>query len=229
MIVDWYDITIAAFLDLWRGFVAFVPKLIGALVVFLIGWFFAVAVGRLVEEILRRLKFNQLFEKGVWRDALEKAEFKVDASGFIGAIVKWALVIVFLLASVEILGLPEFASFLVMVLGYLPNVIVAALIFVVAVIIADIVEKIVRAGVESTRVGYGHLAGGIVRWSILIFAILAILRQLLIVPKMVDILFSALVYGAVALFVISAGLAFGLGGKDLASELLQNLRKKIKR
>lgn len=225
---DLAAITTGAILDLWRGFLVFMPKLIVAVLVLLIGWALSMGVGRLVVEILKRLKFNQIFAKGVWKDALEKAEFKVDAAGFIGAVVKWVLAIVFLLVAVEILGLVAFATFLTMVLGYLPNVVVAALIFVVAVIISDIAEKVVRAGVEGARIGYGRLAGTIVKWSIWIFSIMAILRQLLIVPEMVDTLFNAIVYGVVALFVISAGIAFGLGGKDVASEILQDLKKKMR-
>lgn len=216
-------------MDLWQGFLSFTPRLIGALIIFLIGWVISVGIGKLAGEILRRLKFNQLFEKGAWKDALEKAEIKVDASGFLGAIVKWVLVIVFLLAAVEILGLVAFAAFLATALNYLPNVIVAALIFVVAVIIADITEKVVRAAVESTRVGYGHLAGTIVKWAIWVFAILAILRQLLIVPEMIDVLFGALIYGIVALLVIAGGIAFGLGGKEFAAGFLQDLVKKLKK
>ena len=225
---DLLEITIVAILNLWEGFLAFVPKLIVALIVLLIGWAIAAGVGRLVSEILKTLKFNQIFERGVWKEALEKAEFKVDASGFIGALVKWVLVIVFLLVAVEILGLVAFAAFLTTVLNYLPNVVVAALIFVVAVIIADFTEKVVRAGVESAKVGYGRFAGVIVKWSILVFALMAILRQLLIVPNLIDTLFNASVYGVVALVVISAGIAFGLGGKDMAGHILEDLRKKMK-
>lgn len=228
LVLDWYTITIGALLDLWSGFLQLLPKLIGALIIFLVGWLIATGIGTLVTEILKRLKFNQIFEREVWKEALAKAELKVDAAGFIGAIVKWILVIVFLMAAVEILGLVAFAGFLTTVLGYLPNVFVAALIFVVTVIIADIVEKIVRAGVESTKVGYGRIVSSIAKWAIWIFAIMAILRQLLIAPRMVDTLFNALVYGVVALLVIALGIAFGLGGRDVAAEILQNLKKKLK-
>jgi len=224
MIVDWYSITYHALQGLWLGFVALVPKIIGALIVFIIGWFIAIGVGKLVTEILKQLKFNRIFEKGAWKDALERAEFKVDASGFIGAIFKWVLVIVFLMAAVDILGFTQFAALLKSILGYLPNVIVAALIFVVAVIIADIVEKIVRAAVEGVKVGYGNLVGAIVKWSIWIFAILAILVQLGIAKELITTLFT----GLVALIVISAGIAFGLGGKDTAAEILADLRKKLR-
>lgn len=224
MVIDWYLVTVQALQNLWLGFLAWLPKIIGAIIVFLIGWFISVGIGKLVTEILKRIRFNRIFEKGAWKEALEKAEFKVDASGFIGAIVKWILVIVFLLAAVEILGFVQFADFLTKILAYLPNVIVAALIFVVAVIIAELLEKIVRAVVESTRVGYGHIAGAIVKWSIWVFAILAILIQLKIAIELILTLFT----GFVAMIALAGGIAFGLGGKDVAAEILENLKKKLK-
>jgi hypothetical protein len=224
MVVDWYSVTYQALKDLWLGFLTWLPKIIGAIIVFLIGWFIAVGIGKLVTEILKRLQFNRIFEKGAWKEALEKAEFKVDASGFIGAICKWVLVIVFLLAAVEILGFVQFAALLTKVLAYLPNVIVAALIFVVAVIIAELLEKIIRATVESTRVGYGHIAGMIVKWSIWIFAILAILMQLKIATELILTLFT----GFVAMVALAGGIAFGLGGKEVAAGILENLKKRLK-
>jgi len=225
MLVDWFTITKEALLGLWKGFIDFVPELIGALIVFFIGWLISIGIGKLVTEILRKVKFNRIFEKGGWKSALEKAEIKVDASAFIGAIFKWVLMIVFLLAAVEILGFVQFAVLLTNVLGYLPNVIVAALIFVVTVIIADILEKVVRAAVEGIKVGYGRLVGAIVKWSIWIFAILIILYQLRIgQPFMAD-----LFRGIVAMIVISVGLAFGLGGRGVATEILQDLKGKLKR
>jgi len=223
MVFDWYSVTFQALQNLWQGFLNFIPTLIGAILVFIVGWFIAIAIGKLVAEILKRIKFDRLFEKGAWKAALEKAELKISASEFIGAIFKWVLIIVFLQVAVGILGWMQFAVLLGKVIGYLPNVIVAALIFVVAVVVADIVEKVVVAAAEGAKFAYTHLAGAIVKWSIWIFAILAILRQLIIVPELVEVLFKALVYGIVAMLVIS----FGLGGKEVATEILQNLKKKL--
>lgn len=223
MITDWYLITLQALQNLWQGFLIFVPKLIGAIIVFIIGWFIALGVARLITEILRRIKFNRIFERGAWKRALEKAEIKIDISEFIGAIGKWILVIIFLLAAVEILGFVQFADFLRRVISWLPNLLIAVLIFIVTVILADILEKISRAAVEGIRVGYARLVGAIVRWSIWVFAIIAILYQLGIVRPFMETLFT----GFVALLVISFGIAFGLGGKDVAAEILQNLKKKL--
>lgn len=224
MILDWYAVTIQALQDLWQGFIGFLPELIGALVIFVIGWFISVGVGRLVADILKRVKFNQIFERGNWKQALERAELKVDPSGFIGGIFKWVLVIVFLLAAVEVLGLTQLAEFIKDVLAYLPNVLVAALIFVVAVIIADLSEKVLRAAVESTQVGYGHMVGIIVKWSIWVFAVISILTQLGIAPVLLQTLFT----GLVALIVLAGGLAFGLAGKDVAAQWLQDMNRRLR-
>jgi small-conductance mechanosensitive channel len=224
MILDWYSVTIDALQNLWQGFVIFIPALLGAVIVFVIGWFISAGIGKLVAEVLKRIKFNQIFEKGNWDEALAKADIKVDASSFIGNIIKWVFAVVFLMAAVEILGLSELAGFLSNILGYLPNVVVAAFILVVAVIITDILEKLVRATVESIKVGYGQIVGAIVRYSIWIFAILAILIQLKVAPTLIQTLFT----GLIAVIVIAAGLAFGLGGKELASEILKDLYKKLK-
>lgn len=224
MLNDWSIITLGALQNIWQGFLNFVPVLIGAIIVFAIGWLISVAIGKLVAEILKRLRFNQLFERGNWDEALAKAGIKVDVSAFIGAIVKWVMVIVFLLAAVEILGFVQLTDFIQNILAYLPNVIVAAFIFVVTVIVVDIVEKVVRATVEGIKVGYGKMISEIIKWSIWVFALLAILHQLGIAKPFMETLFT----GIVAMLVISFGLAFGLGGRDVAAEMLQNLRRKLK-
>ncbi len=226
MLSDWLDITIESLKGVWEGFIDFMPRLIGALILFIIGWIISVAIGKLIAEVLRKIKFNRIFEKGGWKSALEKAEIKVDASGFIGSIIKWVLMIVFLAASIEILGFVQLTGFLRDVLNYLPNVVVAAFIFVIAVIIADILEKVVRASVEGIKVGYGSVVGVIVKWSIWIFAILAILSQLKIeaagwIVNLINIAFI----GIVAMMAI----AFGLGGKEVAAEILQNVKNKFRR
>ena len=224
MLLDWYAVTVNALFNLWDSFLNFIPALAGALIVFIVGWLISAGVGRLIADILKRARFNQIFERGNWKSALDKAELNVDPAGFIGAIVKWVLVIVFLLAAVEILGLTQFAIFLQSVLAYLPNVIVAALSFAVAVIIADITEKILRAAAESAQFSHGGVIGAIVKWSIWIFAIIAILTQLGVATDLLQTLFT----GLVALIVIAGGIAFGLGGKDTAAGLLQDAVRKLR-
>jgi len=223
MLLDWGTVTLQALQSAWQGFLNFIPVLIGAIIVFVIGWFIALGVGKLIAEILARLKFNKLFEKTGWKEALTRAELKVDPSDFIGAICKWILVIVFLLAAVEILGFVQFADFLRSVIGWLPNLVVAIAIFVVAIILADILEKVVRAGVKKLELGYAEFLGAVVRWAIYIFAGLAILLQLGITPTIIN----TLVIGFVGMTALALGLAFGLGGKEAAAKLIEKIGEKI--
>ena len=226
MNTNWMELTQEKLAEVWVGFLTFLPQLIIAILVFIIGWFIAILIGRIVAEILKKLRFNQIFEAGVWKEALEKAEFKVDASGFVGAIIKWVLVIVALWIALGLLGesFAPFTQFLEDVLNYLPNVVIAAFIFVVAVIVADLLGKVLRVAVESTRVGYGHIVEVIVKWAIMIFAIWAILIQLEIASELLMTIFQ----GLIALIVIAGGIAFGLGGKSAAEEILGNLHRKLK-
>ncbi|OHA76425.1 MAG: hypothetical protein A3J30_00120 [Candidatus Wildermuthbacteria bacterium RIFCSPLOWO2_02_FULL_47_9c] len=218
-----------AFRDLLSGVVSFVPLLIFAILVLLVGWFIAVGVGRLVADLLTRIKFNQVFERGNWKEALAKADLKVDPAGFIGGIFKWVLVIVFLLAAVEILGFEQFAGFLRDVLAYLPNVIVAALILVVAIIVADIAEKVVRASVEGAKIGHGQFISSVVKWFIWIFALFSALLQLDIAVLPVQVLIQTFVQGIGYGVALAVAIAFGLGGKDQAAEILRDLRNKMQR
>lgn len=221
---SWYIITLESLQGLWQDFISYLPKIVGALVVVIAGWFVAVGIGKVVTEILRRIKFDTLFEKGVWKHALEKAEWKIDPSGFIGAIVKWVLFVSFLIAAVEILGFVQFAIFVGKIAAWLPNIIVAAAIFVVAVIVAEYFPKIIRAGVEGLEIKYSSLLETLARAAIWIFAILAILIQLGIAEELIMTLFT----GFVAFLVIAGGLAFGLGGKEFAAEFLEDMKKKMK-
>jgi len=222
--IEWYTITYETLFDLWAGFIVMLPRLFGAIIVFFLGWFLANGIGRLIAEILKRIKVNEFFNRGQWDEAFAKAGIKVDISEFIGAIVRWILVAVFLLAAVEILGFLQFAAFLTKVLAFVPNVFASVLIFVVAVILSDVCEKLVIASIAKAGVGYTKMAGMLVRSSIMGFALLAILIQLGIARSLVLTLFTGFV-GALAL---ALGLAFGLGGKEMASQMLRELKEKLK-
>ncbi len=208
----------------WVSFVNFMPALILGFLILIFGWLFSVGVGKIIAQLLKKIKFDQVFEKEGWKEAMDKAKIKISASNFVGAVSKWILFIIFLWAALGTWGLAHFAEFMEKIIDYIPNVIVAALIFVVAVILADFLAKIIVAATQRANFSHTHLAGEIVRWAIWIFAIFAILIELRIANELLSTLFT----GIVALFVIAGGLAFGLGGKDTAAEILSDFKKKIK-
>jgi small-conductance mechanosensitive channel len=113
--------------------------------------------------------------------------------------------------------------FLTRVLEWLPNVIVAAAIFVVSIIVADILEKVIKASVKRLEIKYSNLLGAIVRAAIYTFAVMAILLQL----GVAETIISTVITGFVGMFALAFGLAFGLGGKDAAAEAIRGLRDKL--
>lgn len=223
MITDWSNITLQALQNAWEGTIEFLPKIGIGLLVFVIGWIISSGIGKLIARALRKINLDRLFQKSGWKSALESADIRVNPSEFLGAIVKWILVIVFLQIFVEILGLASFAEFLARVLEWLPNVVVAAAIFVFSIIIADILEKIIKASVKKLEIKYSQLLGAIVRGAIYTFAIMAILIQL----KVAETIIITLINGFVGMLALAFGLAFGLGGKDAASEVIRNFKDKF--
>lgn len=214
----WTGAVTTSLTDLWVQFISFIPNVVAALVVFFIGWSIAIALGRLVEKVLVMLRINSAFDSltGLKR-AVEQAGLKLDIAHLVGEIFKWFLIIVTLLASTDILGLTGVSQFLTSVLMYIPNVVVAAIILVMSVVLANFVYRTVLASVEAAGFTSGGAIAAISKWSILVFALLAALLQLNVATQLLQTFLTAFF----AMVAIAGGLAFGLGGKDLAAKWLQ--------
>lgn len=223
-IQDWGQAVTDSLIDLWIRFINFVPLLIGALLVLLVGWFVAVALGKFIAQILRTIRLDQALESAGLSNALEKANVKGTASGFLGGLVKWFLIIVFLMAAADILRLEQIGDFLNQVLAYIPQLVIAVIILLAGALLSKFVASVVLGSVKAAGFNYANFLATVARWAIMIFSFLAALDQLGIAPALVRTLFT----GIIALLAIAGGLAFGLGGKDLAGELLNRLRHEIR-
>jgi hypothetical protein len=213
----WTDAVTTSLAGLWFQLISFIPNVIIAVVVFLVLWSIAIALGRLVEKVLVVLRINSAFESvGGLRRAVEQAGLKLDVARFVGELFKWFLIIVALLASTDILGLTQVSQFLQAVLLYIPNVVVAAIILVISVVLANFVYRTVLASVEAAGFTSGGAVAAISKWAILIFALFAALLQLNVATQLLQTFLTAFF----AMVAIAGGLAFGLGGKDLASKWL---------
>lgn len=219
----WADVTIAAFQNIWEGFIAFLPNILGALIVFFIGWAIAIGLQKLVTQILRALRIDQLLEKMGAGEVMQRAGLKLDVAGWIGLLVKWFLIFGFLLAATDILQLNDVSAFLRSVLLYIPNIVVAAVILIVAAWFAGFLQKIVLASITASRIKSAAFVGTLTKWTILIFGLFAALMQLGVAPG----LLQTLVTGLIAMIAIAGGVAFGLGGKEQAGRFLARIRDEM--
>ncbi len=223
-IQQWGDVLTSSLQGLWLGFIAFVPKLIFAIIVFIIGWAIGSIVSRALAQVINALKINALFEKIGAKNLLDRAGFRLDVGRFIGEIAKWFIVIVFLMASLDILGLSQVNLFLrEVVLGYLPRVFIAAILLVIATLLSDGVKRFVEGSARAMGVGSARMAGSIAKWAIWIFVVIIVLSELGIAPAFMQILFT----GIVAMLALAGGLAFGLGGKEAASKVIDRAKHSV--
>ena len=212
------------FQTFWQNLTEVSPPIFWAGLVLLVGIIISKWIGGLSAAFLNQIKLNQVFKRMGLEEALLKIDARLNAPKFFGEIVKWFFIIVFLMVSFEILGLTQFSQFLGKVIGYYPNIFISALIFIVAAFLADFSQKIVVGTLEKEKITYSRFVGKWISWAIWLFAILAILYQLQITPSLILVI----IIGMVATTSIALGIAFGLGGKDLAAKILKELEEKFK-
>jgi hypothetical protein len=217
---SWTDIVVVSLQNLWAGVVNFIPTLVGALVVLLVGLIVAFGVGTAIEKIFEAVKLDAFLSRLGVGHFFERANLKLRASYFLGRLVYWFVTVAFLLAASDILGLGALSGFLQDVLGYLPNVILAVLILLAAVVVANFVRHVVRASVLGARLHAARFLGTLSWWSVIVFGFLAALVQLNVAVSIIN----SIVTGVIAMLALAGGLAFGLGGRDYAAYLVNKLR-----
>jgi small-conductance mechanosensitive channel len=223
MSYEFLDIVRIAFADLWASLISFLPRFIGAVVVLLIGLIVASLLRRLVMKLSELLKLDELARRLEVKTSFEQVGVRLHIGKLLGWIVKWFFVIVFLVAAADILKWTQVTEFLRDVVLYLPNVIIAVVILLVGVILANFVRNVVKTAVEAARLSSSSFLAGISKWSILVFSFMAALVQLGIAQDLIRVLFT----GLVAMLALAGGLAFGLGGREYATQFLNRLRKDI--
>lgn len=222
--LNWTDVLTVSFLDLLQGFIHFTPKLLLAIILFVIGWVLGNLIAKAFEHVFKVLKIDGAFHSIGLGNLLRKAGMNLNSGYFIGQVIKWFVVIVFLLPSLNLVGLDYIASFLRYdVLGFLPRVIVAAFILIIAAITADFASGIVSASAKAVSVRSSQTLSGIAKYAVWIFAIIIALGQLGVADNYMSVLFT----GLVRMLALGGALAFGLGGKDAAARLLNKIGEEI--
>ncbi len=219
----WAYVITFTFQNLWTGFILFLPNFIGALVILFVGLVIAAGIGKVVEKLVDALKLDRLLPQLGLGRLLERAAMRLRSGRFLGVLVQWFFIIVTLLAISDILKLAAFSDFLKQVLLYVPNIVIAVLIMLAGVVVAAFLSKLVRASVLASRLHSAHFLGALTKWAVLVFAFLAALSQLGVAGALVN----TLIMGFVAMLALAGGLAFGLGGRDVAAAWLEKMRDEV--
>jgi len=209
---------------LYDKIAGFVPVLVVALVVLILGWIVGIGLGNLVQKVLEALKVDALANNLGLDKLSARTGRKLSVSGFGNWLVKWFFIIATFVAAADIFGLSDVSTFLYgQVIPYFGNVIVAVAILLIGMVGANFLEGVVRHALSAGGLHTSDSLGLITKWAILIFAFLAALNQLGVASGFVHDLFRAVV----AMLAIAGGLAFGLGGRDHAKHVLDSIEKDL--
>ncbi|MDO8424183.1 MAG: hypothetical protein Q7S54_01050 [bacterium] len=218
---NWGEVLTLSFQNLWVGVVNFVPNLVVAIVILVLGWLIGALLGRAIAQVFRSLKIDEALRRAGFESFVRRGGINLDSGAFIGGLVKWFVIVIFLVAAFDVLGLSQVNLFLQeVVLAYLPRVIVAALVLLVAGVIGDVIERVVVTGAKTAGVRSAHFAGAVAKWAVWVFGILVALSQLGIATAFSQTLFT----GVIIAISLALGLSFGLGGQEQASRFLERLR-----
>jgi hypothetical protein len=194
-----------------------IPKIIGFLVILIIGWLIASAIATVVATVLRAVKFNELAQRAGLTGFVHKMGIQQDAAGFLANLAKWFIRLIVLVTAFDALGLPAVSQVLQQLLLWLPNLVVALVVLVVGGLAANALASLVRGATAESQLGNPDLLATIARVAVWAFAIVVAVNQIGVATALVNTLFMATV-GALAL---ALGLAFGLGGRDTAAQIVR--------
>lgn len=197
---------------------AFIPILIGSILIFLFGLVLGKWVKALVVKILSAVKLDQVLRKAGLDSYLNKADIRGKVEVFFGELIRWLIILVFSMAAVNILGLTTVSAVLNSLLGYIPNIISAVLILTVGVLLAGLVESLIKGAVSQIDVRISRMLAKIASYLVVVVSALAAINELGIAQSLINTLFI----GVVATLTLGMGLAIGLGAKELVAKMLMD-------
>lgn len=209
-----------SFNDAFYAVVNFIPKFLAGAIILLIGIVVASILKQVVLSLFRALKLESFLKKY----GVPEMKDEFTWANILSEIVRWFVIIVFLIPTADVWGLPRIITVLNEFLSYLPNVFVAAVIGMVGFVFARLSHDVILASAKGVDNQTATAISSVARWAINVFVILAVLSQLGVATDLIRILFT----GLVAMLAIAGGIAFGLGGQNTAKDVVEGLRRKFK-
>ena len=205
----------------WNAFAtkitAFLPALIGAIIIFVIGWIIARLVKVAVEKLLRLIRFDKATEKTGVQGFLKKGDIVKMPSEIIGVLVYWFIMIMVITATLDALGIPIVSDLFNSIFLYIPSVVAAIIVLILGFLLGTLLSAIVKTAASNAGLKNADGLGKLALYAIVFFSAAIALIQLGIGEEIVASAFG-LIFGAAAL---ALALAFGLGGRDVAAEYLK--------
>lgn len=221
----WQTALVSSWSQVIGSFILVIPTVIGAIVVFAIGLILAYWAKKLAIDGLRALKTENFLKSSGVDSYLAKADIRITFIELIGTILQWIIILIFFIAVVDILGLSVVSEVLTRVIGYIPNVLAASLIFAAGYMVAGLVDALVRGALASIDHQVARPIGRLARYVIILIAFFAAVDQLQIAQGLIVTFFQGLTYT----LVLVVGLSIGLGAKDLVSKLLMDWYERLKK
>ena len=220
--LEWENLVADPVRQMLTKILSYLPVLLGALIILIVGWIVAKTIRRMVDWLLKTARFDTLADKTGISEILRKGDLEISAREVLSNLVYWLVIIMVLVMAVDALGLPKASDVLASLFAYVPKVITALLVLVVAMFLARFVSGIVRTAAGNADLPKPEIFAAVSRWAIIIFAVTISLGELGIAPFLVATTFN-IILGGVCL---ALSLAFGLGGKDAAAKYLEELKKR---
>lgn len=205
-----------ALVDVWASILSVLPQFIFAVVLLLLGLLVAHLLHEAVVRVVGVLKVDEALQKLEVHDLIQKAGVDFHAGKFLGWLVKWFIIILTLIVVADTLQWNQVTIFLSQVVVYLPNVLIAVVILLVGTLLGRFVQDVIAGAFKAAKMKTAGFLGGLAKWAIYIFSFMAALVQLGIAESLIQTLFT----GFIAMIALAGGLAFGLGGREHASKLL---------
>jgi hypothetical protein len=216
-VTEWSDAMFTSLAAAMALLFSAIPKIIGFALIVIAGWFVASLIERGLAAVLRTIHFNALAERAGLADFIQRMGMDTDPAGMIGLVVKWFVRLIALVVAFDALGLPAVSEVLRQLLMWLPNVVVALVVLVIGGLAARAFSNVVRGTTSEAGLSNSDFLAKLASMVVWAFAIVVAVNQIGIATELVNTLFMAVV-GALALGI---GLAFGLGGRDTAAEIVR--------
>lgn len=217
-VTNWGASLMASLTSAMSLFFAAIPRLIGFAVIIIVGWIVSALLAKAIAVLLRKARFNHLAERSGFADFVSKTGTDTDSAGMIASIANWFVRLIVLVVAFDALGLPAVSEVLRDLLLWLPNLAVALVVLVIGGIAANAISKLVRGATAEGDLDNPDFLAKLAAAAVWAFTIVVAVSQIGVATTLVNMLFMAVV-GA---FALALGLAFGLGGRDTASDIIRS-------